>query len=157
MPFDPKRWNRLDQVIVGAGVVVLIAMFLPWYGVDYHGPLNINYSTTWSAWSTFMFWFGSLLLVVAAAYVALRRSEVSMPELPVGPNVAVAGVAALGLLLILIRWLSLPKFRGVDAGTRFGFWLALIAGIVEVVAAVLSFRGSGEALPWDQKGAPPAA
>ena len=64
---------------------------------------------------------------------------------------AVAGASAVGLALVVVRWLSLPRVHAGLAGNvgpRFGLWLALAAGIVEVVGAVIEFRASGESLPW---------
>ena len=62
----------------------------------------------------------------------------------------VAGVAAVGLLLVIIRWISFPRYHGVDVGARYGIYIALLAGIVEVAAAVMQMRASGEAVPWAQ-------
>jgi hypothetical protein len=68
--------------------------------------------------------------------------------------VLVAGIAALGLLLVIIRWATLPRYRlselSYNAGARYGLYLALIAGIAEVAAAVMQMRASGEAMPWTQ-------
>lgn len=71
-----------------------------------------------------------------------------MPELPAGPAAVIAGASILGVLLILIRLVTLPDVQGIGAGARFGIFLALIAGVVQVVGAVMAFRESGEALPW---------
>jgi len=151
MAFDPKRLSTLDRTIVGSAGVAFIAGFLPWWG--YNGPLN-TYSASVSGWSAgFSAWAGTLLLTLAGVYLFLRRSEVSLPSLPAGPAVVVAGAAGLGLLLVLIRWLTLPRVNGGLAGSigaKYGIFIALIAGIVEVGAAVLEFRASGEPLPWRQ-------
>jgi hypothetical protein len=59
----------------------------------------------------------------------------------------VAAVSALGLLLVFVRWLSLRRHsgNGLDYGAKYGIYLALIAGIVEVAAAAVALRTSGEA------------
>lgn len=150
MAFDPKRLSTLDWLIVGGGAVVLLSTFMPWYGVDV-GP----FSASVSGWSSgFLGWFGALLLILAAVYVALRRSDVALPEMPVTPAVVAAGLSLIGVLFVVWRWATLPRAhtlgRAVDYGPRFGIWLALLAGIVETVGAVMQFRSSGEALPWGQ-------
>jgi hypothetical protein len=149
MRFDAKRFSNVDWAIAGGAGVAFISGFLPWWG--YSGPLS-NYSASVSGWSAgFSAWAGTLLLTLAGVYLVLRRSEVSLPAMPVGPAVLTAGVAALGLLLVLIRWLTLPRVHGGLAGSigsKYGIWLALIAGIVEVSAAVVALRASGEPLPW---------
>ena len=62
----------------------------------------------------------------------------------IDPSLLVAGVAALGLLLVVIRWVSFPRYNGgglsYDVGARYGIYLALIAGIAAVTAAVLAMR-----------------
>ena len=66
--------------------------------------------------------------------------------------VAVAGAAVIGLALVVIRWLTLPRVHGGLAGSigpKFGIWLAIIGGVIELVGAIAEFRDSGEALPWD--------
>lgn len=153
MKFDAKRFSRLDWAIVGGAGLVFISGFLPWWG--YNGPLS-SFSTSVSGWSAgFSAWAGILLLTLAGVYLFLRRSEVSLPAAPAfaGPAVLVAGVAALGLLLVILRWATLPRVSGGLAGSigaKFGIWLAILAGIVEVGAAVVELRASGEPLPWQQ-------
>jgi hypothetical protein len=150
MSFDLKRLSSLDRAIAGGALVAFIAGFLPWWG--YKGPLTL-YSASVSGWSAgFTAWAGTLLLVLAGVYLVLRRSGVSMPApSAVGPALLVAGAAALGLLLIVIRWLTLPRVHGGLAGSigaRYGIYVALIAAIVEVGAAAMQLRASGEPLPW---------
>jgi hypothetical protein len=149
MRLDLKRLSSLDRAIAGGAGVVFIAGFLPWWG--YNGPLSL-YSTSVTGWSAgFSAWAGILLLTLAGVYLVLRRSDVSLPSTRVGPSVLVAGGAALGLLLVILRWLTLPRVHGGAAGSigaKYGIWLAIIAGIVEVAAAVAELRASGEPLPW---------
>jgi hypothetical protein len=149
MSFNLERLNRTDRMVAGGAAVVFIAGFLPWWG--YKGPLSL-YNASVSGWSAgFTAWAGTLLLTLAGIYVVLRRSGVSLPSPYVGPSVLVAGVAALGLLLVVIRWLTLPSVSAGLAGSigaRYGIWIAIIAGAVEVAGAVIAFRASGEALPW---------
>jgi hypothetical protein len=149
--FDLKRLGNLDRAIAGGAGVVFIAGFLPWWG--YSGPLSV-YSTSVDGWSAgFTAWAGTLLLTLAGVYLVLRRSETRLPSTPIGPSVLVASGAALGLLLIVVRWLTLPRVHGGLAGSigaKYGVWLAIIAGAVEVAAAVAEMRASGERLPWQQ-------
>jgi hypothetical protein len=69
-------------------------------------------------------------------------------------------IASLGLLLVIIRWASLPRYHvsalSYNAGARYGLYIALIAGIAEVAAAVMQMRSSGEAMPWTQTQQPAA-
>ena len=128
MSFDWKRLSTLDRVIAGGAAVAFIALFLPWYGVSV-GP----FSASVSGWSAgFSAWAGGLLLTVAGVLLVLRRSGVSVPS-AMGPSVQVAAVAAVGLLLVIIRWVTFPRYHAVGisygVGARYGIYLALIAGI----------------------------
>jgi hypothetical protein len=150
MAFDAKNLSTLDRVVAGGGAVAFIAGFLPWYGTS--GVISVSVSG-WSA--GFEGWFGTLLLTAGAVYLVLRRSGVSMPSLPFGPAVTVAGASVIGLALVILRWLTLPRggFRGIASfhyGPKFGIWIAMIAGVVEVVGSIMEFRASGENLPWAQ-------
>jgi hypothetical protein len=153
--FDPKSLSRTDQAVLGGAAVAFISGFLPWYG--YSGPLSI-YASSLSGWSSgFTAWAGTLLLTLAGVFLLLRRMETEMPKLPVGPAVLLAGVAALGLLLVIIRWLTLPSVHAGLAGSigaKWGIWVAIIAGIVETGGAVVQLRESGEPLPWAQASEP---
>jgi hypothetical protein len=54
---------------------------------------------------------------------------------------------------VIIRWLTLPRVHGGLAGSigaKYGIWVAIIAGIVEVAVAVIAMRASGEPFPWTQ-------
>lgn len=152
MRFDMQRFSQLDRVIVGAAVVVFVSGLLPWWG--YSGPSGF-YSASVIGWNAgFAAWAGILLLVAAGAYLVARRLEVALPALAVGPATVVAGAATLGLVLIVLRWLTLPRVEGGLAGSigaKYGLYVALIAAIVEVGAAAVAMRASGEPMPWAQR------
>jgi hypothetical protein len=147
MSFDWKRLSTLDRAIAGGGLVAFIAAFLPWYGASV-GPFSVSVSG-WSA--GFTAWAGALLLTAAAVLLVFLRSGGSFKLPSIGPAVLIAGLATLGLLLVIIRWSSFPRYRGIDVGARYGIYIALIAGIVEVGAAVMEMRASGEPMPWAKK------
>ena len=78
-----------------------------------------------------------------------------MSKVPFTPAVVVLGAATLGALIVVIRWITLPSGHvgvgGVTAysyGPRVGIFLTIIAGLVQVGAAITLFRSSGEKLPW---------
>jgi hypothetical protein len=84
------------------------------------------------------------------------RGDPPLGHRPVGgrfePSLLVAVVAAVGLLLVVIRWSSFPQYHAggglsYNVGARYGIFLALIAGIAEVTAAVMARRSSGEQAP----------
>jgi len=150
--FDIKRLSTVDKVLVGAAIVALISLFLPWWGVSAGG-----FSASVSGFSTSYGWLGALLIVAAGVYLVLQRSEVDLGKMPVTPAVVVLGAAALGTLIIILRWLTIPSGHfgfGKDTysyGPSAGLYIALIAGVAAVVCAVMTFRSSGEKMPWASK------
>jgi hypothetical protein len=148
MRFDWKSMSTLDRVIVGGAAVAFISLFLPWWGVGLFG-LSID---GWSA--GFTAWAGGMLLTAAGVLLVLRGSGTAVSFGQFGPSVVVAGLSAVGLLLVIIRWASLPSYRGYGVGAKYGLYVALIAGIAEVVAAVKAMQSSGEQVPWGQAQAP---
>ncbi len=147
---DWKKMSTIDRVVVIAGAVALIAMFLPWYGYT-----SGAFSASVSGFSSGYGWLGALLVVAAGAYLLFQRSGSKMPVASMGPGVMVLGLSGIGTLLVAIRWITLPRGSfGVanvayfSYGPRVGIILALIAGIVQVVCALRLFRRSGESVPW---------
>ena len=147
--FDVKKLDTFDRVLVGAAFVTFISIFLPWYGASVEG-----FTFTVSGWSTGYGWLAAVLIVLAGVYRVLQRSEVDLKKVPAGPSVVVLGLAALGELLVIIRWITLPSHSylggAVSYGPQVGIILAAIAGAVVVFCAVQQFRGSGEKLPWQK-------
>jgi len=141
--FVSAGWKRLstrDRVIVGGAGVAFIAGFLPWWaGLGLGGWSRSGWSAGFTAWA------GTLLLTAAGVLVVLRQSGVSWPMTVVGPSKLIAGVSVMGLLLVFIRWLSLPRVHslGFVEEVRYGIYVALIAGVVEVAAAVAEVLASG--------------
>jgi len=150
--FDAKRLSRLDWVVVATAAVALVSVFLPWYGASVAG-----FSASVSGWSTGYGWVGALLVVAAGVYLLLQRSEVNLSSMPAGPAVIVLVAGAIGAFLVIVRWITLPRghagFGGTTVfsyGPRVGIWFTMIAGVVQVVAAVMIFRESGEKAPWSK-------
>src|SRR4051794_27617061 len=109
MATDLQSINRNDLGVMGAGVLVLIASFFPFAGLDV-GP----FSYSQSAWSSYGV-LAMLLLLAAAILIAVTVfARDSLPStLPVGWHTIAAGLAALGGLLIVIRAFTAKK-SGVD-------------------------------------------
>ncbi|MGH8890251.1 MAG: hypothetical protein ACRDV3_10940, partial [Acidothermaceae bacterium] len=100
--FDLKQVSRNDKGIVGAAIVAFIASFLPYYGVSYNFA-GIHESASVNAWHGYAI-IGLLFVFAAGAIVAARVfANANLPQLPVGVNVLVAGLAAIGTLLVIIR------------------------------------------------------
>jgi hypothetical protein len=143
--FDLKQINRNDRGILGAGIVAFIASFLPFWGWSGGGPFHTN---AWTGYAT----LGLLLVFVAAGITAARVfGNAKLPTLPVGANLLVAALAALGTLLIILRGYTYPHvaIAGASIGVLWGGYILFIAGIVMTIFAVLNFMASGEKMAWD--------
>lgn len=148
---DMSKLDTLDRIVAVTGLVALVSLFLPWYGGSGGG-----FSASVSGFSAgFTGWFGGLLVVAAGVYVVMLRSGSSLPKTSFGPGVAVLGLSAIGTLLVIIRWATLPRagsaFGGFSYGPRIGIYLTLLAGIIQVVISFRLFKRTGESLPWEKK------
>jgi hypothetical protein len=150
--FDLKQISRNDQGILGAGILfLLLSFFAPFYGVSYHGAGGFGGSASVTAWHSYGF-LAVLLIIIAVAIVALRVfGNASLPTLPVGPNVLVAGLALLGTLLLLLRGFTYKTASGggYSVGLKWGAWVLYILAIAVVVFAIMNLRASGEKIAWD--------
>jgi hypothetical protein len=151
MPINSRSFERADWVVIATGAVSLIALFLPWWGVTIAG-----YNATVSGWNTSYGWFGGLLVFVAAGWYALARAGATMPRVP-GSHLASAAAATIaGLVIIVLRWITLPRggFLGQTFryGGRAGIWVAVVAALVQAATLVSLYRRSGEPLPWRHGG-----
>ena len=116
--------SRGTQVLVGAGVLLLIDMFLEWQSVDV-GP----FSAGQNAWSGFWGVIMGLALLVLLAWVIARIFDVKLPtELPEGP--IVVGLGTLIFVFALLKNLiddysTIWSYIGVllAAGVAYGAWL----------------------------------
>ncbi len=152
--FDPARVTTAEWIGMGAGLVAFISSFLPWYDFSYTGPLaGIDAGFSWNAWSLgFGAWFPVLLLVAGAGLMLAGQLGTQMPPVRVGWPLVYLGVAAIALLIILIRWLTLPGGSGgvldseVSYGAGFGLYVGLVAAIAFGFAQFLILRSQGQSL-----------
>jgi len=139
---DIARLDRGLLIAGGGGLLLLISLFLPWYGVSASlGPGAPSVSVSASAWEAFSLIDLLLFLVAAVAVAAAALSAAGrLPALPLplGQIVLVAGVIA--LVLVLFRLIDAPGdtggLAGVDIGRKIGPFLALVA------AVAIAFGGS---------------
>jgi hypothetical protein len=122
------RRLRVGEWIVGAsGVLLLVALFLPWYG---------NPSST--AWESFSVLDLILtLLALAAISVPIVTATHRVPALPLAVESLTALFGLFGLVLVLFRVLNLP---GEAHGREVGLWLGLGATLGIFAGALIGMR-----------------
>ncbi|MCK9896376.1 hypothetical protein [Frankia sp. AgB32] len=139
-----------DIGVIASGAVMFIVSFLPWYSVSisFFGRSSSLHRNGWGL--GFNSWFPVLLVLVVAGLLAARIfANFTIPDIgPVSWLWALPGVSALATVLLLIRWYRFPSVpSGVDAGPSVGFYLALIAAIVQTVFGVLAALAAGAPIP----------
>jgi hypothetical protein len=146
-PMDVSKLDRMDRIVALASAVTVIALFLPWWGGS-----GFGYSSSVSGFSSGYGWLGALLIIAAGVYLVMLRSGSQMPRTSVGPGVLVLGLSAIGTLLVILRWATLPRASSpggfFTVGPRIGIYFTLIAGVVQVLFSFRLFKRSGESLPW---------
>jgi hypothetical protein len=124
--FDARRWTRADQVTGGATLVLLVSLFLPWFGTD-SGFFNVSVDGMWHSYMV----IDLILAVSILGYLVLRAGFGSLPFGLSGTTAGqlLAGAAGLNLLLAAVSFATRP------AGTnwQYGAYLGLAAAIVAVI------------------------
>jgi hypothetical protein len=122
------RRLRVGEWLVGTcGVLLLVALFLPWYG----DPS----ATGWEAFSVLDVIL--VLLALAALSVPIVTAAHRVPALPLALESLVALFGVLGVILVLIRVLNLPG----EADSRdIGLWLGFLATVGITGGALIGMR-----------------
>jgi len=124
---DLRRLRAGEWIVGACGVLMLVALFAPWYG---------NPSS--SAWEAFTILDVILaLLALAAISVPIVTATHRVPALPLALESLVSLFGLFGLILVLIRVLNLP---GDAHGREIGLWLALIATVGIFGGGLLGMR-----------------
>ncbi len=126
---DLRRLRASEWIAGIAGLVLLVALFLPWYG-DEAGA-----RTGWQS-------LGALDVVLAL--VALSSLAIPfvtafhrVPAVPLAHQSLTTLVGGVAILLVLIRVLNMPDWA---AGREWGLWVALGATIGVAAGALLAMR-----------------
>ena len=127
-PAMDLRRLRVGEWIVGAcGVLLLIALFLPWYGEPS--------STAWEVFTVLDLILA--LLALAAISVPIVTATHRVPAVPLAIETLTALFGLLGVILVLFRVLNLPG----DAHSRdVGLWLAFAATLGITAGALIGMR-----------------
>jgi hypothetical protein len=130
---DTSKLSVGDQIAALSGAVLLIVLFLPWYGVDVN-VAGFSASESVNAWEAMSFIDILLFLVALVAIgVPVAKATGTLPEdIPGGMLVLAAG--GIGLLLVLFRLIDIPApdvpaaaESSVDFGRKIGLFLGVLA------------------------------
>jgi hypothetical protein len=138
--------HKFDLAIVGVGVVAWLAGFMPFYTASL-GTAGFNISANASAYHGFFGWFGVWCCLAGAIVAVVGLLGVA---LPVPTRLTVLAAFGLGTLCLILALFVFPGggcggVPGCDTGHGFGYWLALLCGLVGTVLAFLRFQDKSAA------------
>jgi hypothetical protein len=137
---DFSKLERGEIVAVLGGFVLAVSVFLPWYKLgNQFASLNGHHGagSHLSAWQSLSIIRILLLLAAIAplvlAYIIVRQHALSWPR---GELTAIIGITA--ITLILVRGIIIkPGTPSGEISIDYGWFVALIAGVVLLVGAVI--------------------
>ncbi len=137
LSFDAARWSRGDLVTGVATLVLLIALFLPWFSVQFAGFSIPGLSV--DALSAHGWMYITLLVTLAVIGYLVARAVYDDLRLPVPRWQALAGATGIALLLSFIAFVDVPT----GLGRSYGAFIGLLSTITAVVSCTGPLRGTG--------------
>jgi hypothetical protein len=159
---DLRRLRPGEWMVGGWGLVLLVSLFLPWYGVGgarggftTYAPLASGGNAT--GWESFTALDVILLLVALAAIaVPIVTASYRVPAVPLALESLVTLVALVAVLLVLFRVLNLPDWAG---DRELGVWAALLGTLGIFGSGLVAMRDQrmpmSTRVPIEQMPAPP--
>src|ERR1700716_2074343 len=130
--FDASSVKRSTWLAGAGAVVLLISTFLSW-GTISLGPLSLNVSG-WDTGALGKLTF--LAALIALILVVIDYMKVDVSQMPVPVPLALIGVAAAGLLFVILRFLFMPT----GLGRAWGLYVAIIAAAALAYGAWLRLQ-----------------
>lgn len=131
---DLSKLSNGQKIAGVAGVVLVINLFLPWYGA---------FGFTINAWDAeFLAWGGSLIAIAGAVILLLKAfgtADASRGAMAAEQMAAL--VAAIGTVLIVLRWITENDI------TKFGLYLGILASAAVTFGAYMTMKEKGLAMP----------
>jgi hypothetical protein len=135
---DLAKLNQNQKIAGGAGVLLIVNLFLPWYGFSFGG-----FGASLNAFGAgFLAWGGSLLAIAGAVIMVLKALEiqdVTAGEMAAEKLALILGGA--GVALVLIRFLTETSFA------KFGLFIGILATAAVTYAAFANAKDAGIELP----------
>jgi hypothetical protein len=153
---DLRRLRVGEWITALSGLVLLISLFLPWYGSE--ALFARDPRETYSAWQSLAVIDVVLALVAAGAVgLAVITAAQRLPAVPLTFNVFLTLAAMLGVVLVLIRAIDLPD---IAVGRMPALWLGVAGALGVLVGSLVALRDdrrSRPGRPTDLSGRPVAA
>jgi hypothetical protein len=130
--FDASSVKRSTWIAGGGAVVLLISTFLSWGKVDI-GPVSLNVSG-WDTGALGKLTFFAALIAIILVVIDFMKVDISQMPIPV--PLALIGAAGLGLLFVVLRFISMPD----GLSRAWGLYVAIIAAAVTTYGAWLKLQ-----------------
>jgi len=124
------RFTLPDRITGISSLVLLISLFLPWYGVS---VLGFNAQADGVTGHGYLY-IVMLICLAIAGYLVASATMPALPALPLTHRQRLLAASGLNAAIVLLAFL----FKPGASGWRFGAFLALIAAIVAVAAQARS-------------------
>jgi len=126
--FDLASLGRVDRLVGGGTLVLFIALFLPWFSINFGGIIGSASASGLTAHG-----YLYIPLIISIAIVALLAAEaLGLWKLPASAGISRDQILLIGtainLVLVLIGFLAKPGGSGV--GWDWGAFVGLIAAVV---------------------------
>jgi hypothetical protein len=123
--FDLNRLTLADKIAGIASFILLISLFLSWFGIT---VIGITVTASGTSAHGFL-WLVFIIVLLIEAYLVCVAGWGNLPFAPQIPHLTAMIVATVvNLVLVFIAFIDKPGGSGV--GWQFGAFLALIAAIV---------------------------
>lgn len=145
---DLNKLSNGDRVVAVAGIVFLISMFFPWWGIELGAGFG---DYTQNGTDYFLTgWLPLLIVIAMVGQIAISRFTTSeLPKLPIPwsqVHVIAGGVVAVLLILRLaITSSDVPGPVDVDLEREWGLYIATLAAIAVGVGGFLKFQEGEDA------------
>lgn len=135
---DLSKLSQNQKIAGGAGALLVINLFLPWYGFSIGG-----FGASISAFNSgFLAWGGSLVAIAATVIIVLKALDIQdISAGDIGSEKLAAILAAVGGALILLRFLTQTSF------TKIGLFVGIIASAAGTYAAYKNALDAGVEMP----------
>jgi len=139
-----SKMSNADKAILGGSLIVLVSLFLPWWGWDINITVtcitvasssgSVNGFNSWG-WITFLALIGVLVLHVSRTYLT---QQVKLPEMGVGDAALYMILGGVEIAGAVIFWLAYHSgLSGANEGVKFGAFVAIVGGAVTVFGGYL--------------------
>ena len=128
--FDPNRWTAGDRITGISTVLLLVSLFLPWYGVSFLGISAQADGLTGHGYLYIVL----LLCLAILGYLGLRAGSEELPaRLPLAHEQRLLAATGVNAALVLLAFLIKPE----GTSWRFGAFTGVLAALAAVAPLVV--------------------